>query len=363
MSHYQARLERDLARIRGEIAEIGDTVATAVHNAVKALLTHNRALAAETILGDHAINRRIRRLDRDCYAFVARHLPSAGHLRFVSSALRLSLGLERIGDYAATIGREAAQMTGEPPAAVARDIELLATQSGNLLRQAMRAWHESNAELARGTQGMAGQVTATVEKVIADLIEAGEKGSHSLRDLFALLSVFNRLSRVSSQAKNICEETLFTVAGETKKPKVYPILFVDEKDDSYTQMAVAYARKAYPESGSYESAGYDAAEELEPRCALFLDEHGYDPAKLAPKELDATHEGLSRYHAVVSLGGDVRSRIVEVPFHTILLEWEAGPPVAELDQERAGELLAESYREIAHRVQGLMEALRGPEAD
>ena len=31
------------------------------------------------------------------HAFVAQHLPSAGHLRFVSSALRLHIGLERIG--------------------------------------------------------------------------------------------------------------------------------------------------------------------------------------------------------------------------------------------------------------------------
>ena len=105
MSHYQERLEKDLAKIRGDIAAVGETVAGAVHDSVKALLSANRALATATILGDHATNRRVRRLDRECYAFVARHLPSAGHLRFVSSALRLNLGLERIGDYAATIGR------------------------------------------------------------------------------------------------------------------------------------------------------------------------------------------------------------------------------------------------------------------
>ena len=246
---------------------------------------------------------------------------------------------------------------------MARDIELLASQSERLLRQAMQAWDEGNADLARGTKGMAGQITATVDKVIADLVEAGEKGSHPIKDLFSLLTVFNRLSRVSSQAKNICEETLFTVAGEIKPPKVYPILFLDEKDDAYTQLAVAYARKTYPGSGRYESAGFAAAEELEPRCALFLDQYGHDTAKLRPKALDATREELSRYHVIVSLGGDVRAQLEEIPFHTMLMEWDVGSPIDDLDQERAEQLLAESYREIAHRVQGLMEALRGPEAD
>ena len=68
-----------------------------------ALLTRDRELAAEVILGDLPINREVRAIDALCHAFVARHLPSAGHLRFVSSVLRLNVELERIGDYAVTI--------------------------------------------------------------------------------------------------------------------------------------------------------------------------------------------------------------------------------------------------------------------
>ena len=56
----------------------------------RALLTLDRDLAYATVLGDKPINREIRELDRLCHAFVARHLPSAGHLRFVSSVLRLT---------------------------------------------------------------------------------------------------------------------------------------------------------------------------------------------------------------------------------------------------------------------------------
>ena len=44
----------------------------------------------------------------------------------------------------------------------------------------------------------------------------------------ALLSALNHLERISDQAKNICEETLFTITGETKAPKVYKILFLDQ---------------------------------------------------------------------------------------------------------------------------------------
>ena len=94
------------------------------------------AQAAQTILDDYVTNRQTRELDRLCHAFVARHLPSAGHLRYVSSVLRLGIALERIGDYATTVSRTAAQLAEIPPPVVVRDIEMMS-------EQARRAWRQS----------------------------------------------------------------------------------------------------------------------------------------------------------------------------------------------------------------------------
>ncbi len=369
MSHYEERLEADLGKIRARVKDVGARVEKAVAAAVHALLAGNRGKASEIILGDLPINREVRSIDRDCHAFVARHLPSAGHLRFVSSVLRLIVELERIGDYAATISREAVQLSASPAGTVARDLELMADQSGRVLNQAMRAWNEANAELARGTVGMTQQASAASHKVFADLLREGKEDPRPLKDLFALLVVFNRLDRVVAQAKNICEETLFAVAGETKAPKRYRILFVDEKNDCLSQLAEAYARKAFPESGEYASAGWAPAETLEPRCQLFMESHGLDTAGLGPTRLEPTHEELASYYVIVSFGpfappldGGVPSEVPDVPFHTVVLEWNAGPSMDGLDQERTGELLEEAYKRIAHQLRELMEILRGEEA-
>ncbi len=362
MSHYEERLAADLGKIRGRVKAVGAQVEQAVADAVHALLAGDRSRAYEIILGDLPINREVRSIDRECHAFVARHLPSAGHLRFVSSVLRLIVELERIGDYAATICREAVQLSETPSGTVARDLELMADQSRRVLNQAMRAWNEADAELARGTVGMTKQASGASHKVFADLLRAGKEDPRPLKDLFALLVVFNRLDRVIAQAKNICEETLFAVAGESKAPKVYRVLFVDEKNDSHSQLAEAYARKAFPESGEYSSAGWAPADGLEPRCQLFMERHGLDTAKLAPARLEPVHEELASYYVIVSLGGDLGRQISEVPFHTVLLEWDVGPEPVGLDQERAEKVLEESYKRIAHQVRELMETLRGEEA-
>ena len=362
MSHYEERLQADIESIRHRVAEVASRVEKAQKRAASALLTGNRELAYETILGDLPINREVRAIDSACHAFVARHLPSAGILRFISSVLRLDIELERIGDYAVTICREAVQLSAPPVGVVARDLEMLADQGRRVLRQAMRSWNESNAELARGTLGMVKQATGTSDKVFEELLQAGQEEDRPLSDHFSLLLIFNRFNRVVAQAKNICEETLFAATGETKAPKRYRILFVDETNDCHSQLAEAVARKVFPESGRYASAGWAPAQDLETRCRLFMDKHGLDVSRLQPSGLALSHEELARFHVIVSLGDDVRPHLQSIPFHTSVLEWDAGPSVAGLDQERAERLLEESYKEIASKVRELMEILRGKEA-
>ena len=58
---------------------------------------YDNELAYLTVLGDNPINRNSRKLDSLCHAFIARHLPSAGHLRLMSSIVRVNVALERIG--------------------------------------------------------------------------------------------------------------------------------------------------------------------------------------------------------------------------------------------------------------------------
>ena len=253
MSRYEERLERDLDDIRQRVVEIGDSVGVGLKRALHAVVTHNPDLGSQVILEDLPINRNVRELDRRCHAFVARHLPGAGHLRFVSSVLRINIALERIGDYAVTVSRELAQLSGPVPEDLARDVDLLGDQVRDMLAQSIKAFREDNAEMARGTKAMAAQVERSFARTFYALVEAGEADRRPIRDLFALLVMLNRVSRVASQAKNICEETLFIGTGETKQPKVYRVLFVDHDGTGPAQLASAFGTRALPRLGTVRS--------------------------------------------------------------------------------------------------------------
>ena len=93
MSHYEARLESDLDQIRKDLAVIADQVQKALKDAVHAVMSGSPERASDCILGDLPINRAVRKLDKTCYGFIALHLPSAGHLRWISSVMRINIAL------------------------------------------------------------------------------------------------------------------------------------------------------------------------------------------------------------------------------------------------------------------------------
>ncbi|MDJ0523419.1 MAG: phosphate signaling complex protein PhoU [Planctomycetota bacterium] len=358
MSHYEERLQKDLDAIRASVGEVGKDVTNAVQRACRALLSHDRAEAAETIVGDMPINRAIRRIDKECHFFVARHLPSAGILRFISSVLRLTIAIERIGDYAAKIARETVQLSEPVSGTVARDVELMSEQSLGMLKQALKAFVEGNADQARGTMGMAAQVDSSFERVFADLLREGEKQSRSVADLFALLTVFHRLERISDQAKNICEETVFAVTGETKEPKVYRILFIDGPNDLWSPMAEAIAAKAFPNSGTYASAGWAPAEAIDATLDSFLEGKGVPSRHANPVAIPTTHDELDDYHVIINLDSGIRQHLAEHPFKTTLLDWDLVP-----DGAITPEVMEDVYKKIAVNTRELMEKLRGEDAD
>lgn len=356
MTHYEERLEGDLKRIRTRVASVAEDVQEALKNAVHALLSGNEKLAYATIMGDAAINRAVREVDRLCNAFVALHLPSAGHLRVISSVMRASVELERLGDYAVTISRESVQLSEPPTGSVGREIDHMAQESRGMLAQAVTAFNEDNAEMARATMRVADQVERTFDNAFADL--TAEPG-RNIKELFALLVVFNLLERVSDQAKNLCEETLYMVTGETKPPKVFGILFVDEDNACLSQMAEAIARKTFPGSGRYASAGRTAADAISPALVAFMEERGLDLSEAKPKALDLTPAELAPHYAIVSLSGPVRSYVPEIPFRTVALEWDVGEAPDGLGEQETRKRLEAIYRDIALHVRDLMEQLRG----
>ena len=351
-NHYEERLQKDLGWIQDLVGIIGLAITKAIDDAVNSVMNLDKDLAALTVIGDYTINRQTRELDRLCHAFVARHLPSAGHLRYVSAVLRLNIALERIGDYAATISRTAAQLSSQPPAVVVRDIEMMSEHARRMLNDSLRSFQQRDVSLAQATLSAAAQFAQYFDRVFADLVKEGETHSRPINDLFSFMATFNRLERVIHQAKNICEETIFVATGKTKGEKTFNILFVDAANSGASQLAEHFTHKAFSQSGRYRSAGWQPADDIEPAYQRFAQTVGIDLDKAWPTPLSTLLDQLDEYHLVIGLAPGARERVGKVPFHTTMLMWD-------IDTTGGPEAV---YRQLTPRLRELMERLRGEQA-
>lgn len=348
MKRYERRISADMQAIEEQVEWIADAVRNAVLRAVEALEKDDKDALYQVVLGDLPINRRVRETDAMCHAFVARHLPAAGPLREVSSVLRLNIALERIGDYAVTIGRIGVKLEHPPAPALLSEIRQMGDLSVGMLEKATRAFLTKNVALAEDTKARAQRVDELHYMVFQRLV--GGEATQGLPALVSELNIVRQLERVSDQSKNICEEAIFAASGQTKPPKVYKVLFVDQTNALWSQLARALAAKAFPNSGRFFSAGTAPASHIDPVLTelageLSLDLSGVRTQRLAPLKLSP-----AEYHVIVALG-DVPD-LPEIPFKTVLLRW-AAPTEASA---------SEAARELGAAVRDLMEALRGEDA-
>ena len=101
--HYHEELEA----ISADLVEMTRLVETAMSRATRALLNADLEIAESVISADDAIDAIAQRVEDKCVEVVALQAPVASELRFLIGALRMSGTLERMGDLAAHIAKQA----------------------------------------------------------------------------------------------------------------------------------------------------------------------------------------------------------------------------------------------------------------
>lgn len=347
MTLYEQRLTEDLQQIRNRVLDISDRVCEALENTIIAIAENDRDALNLVVLNDFAINRDVRCLDKLCHEFVARHLPAAGHLRFISAVLRLTIALERAGDYSVTMSRVMLQLSKRLPERLINRIQEMSSLSVRMLRNGTQAFLDGDADAARETKRLDYQVDQAYDVIFSLLMEDG--ASREPQELVSLIKIFSKVERFSDQAKNVCEEAIFAATGQMKAPKIFKIVFVDEKNDLLSQLAEAIAKKAFPSGGRYTSAGWNPAKFVRPELERIADRFGFDVKRARTEEIGKLDTFPTPYHLVIALNLPDESVLPSIPYHTILRKWDIDEKV---DEDSL-------VRDLSSRISHLMEKLRG----
>ncbi|MFZ2494030.1 MAG: phosphate signaling complex protein PhoU [Thermoanaerobaculia bacterium] len=329
MSYLDMALQRDLSQIRAKIMEMGNLVVRSVESSVTAVAQKDRQAAFAVILRDQHIDELEKQTDRLCLEFLVRHQPAAAMLRIAYASIKVNLELERVGDYAEAIAREALRLTTtstELPVGALRRISDLAVP---MLRDSVRAFLEEDAALARRTIESDDAVDFLRNQLIGELNESYHRGEIPFDVLMPVVSVIRRLERVSDQARNISAETIYMCTGEYAKhpgSDVFRVLFVDEHNARRSIMAEAIGTSLNEPGFVFSSAGVEPSP-IDERTIRFMASKGLDVARAIPKEITQV-PNVDFQDVVVILAPQARKLFPRQPRKAVLLEWLVDDPMA-----------------------------------
>ena len=213
--HTDRQYEEELKELRRFILEMGGLVEKQIADAVRALTTKDRALAEATIPKDHAVNRLDVEIDELCIRILALRQPAARDLRFITTALKITTDLERIGDRAVSICERTLELLDEPALKPYIDLPRMADIALAMLRRSLDAFVREDTALALEVCREDDQVDKLNGQIFRELISFMIEDPRAITRAMRILFVSKYLERIADHATNIAEMVIYMVKGKS----------------------------------------------------------------------------------------------------------------------------------------------------
>jgi len=212
--HIVKSFDNELTRLYGEIGRMGDIAIAQLDAAIDVLMRRDSKAAERVVANDEAIDDLEHEVSHDVLRLLALRQPMARDLREVYAALRISADIERIGDYAANVAKRSMVLNQNAPVAPVRGLPALARLANELVRDAVQAYRERDADRALAVRNRDVEVDAEYTSLFRELLTYMAEDPKQITACTHLLFMAKNIERIGDHATNIAENTWFLVHGE-----------------------------------------------------------------------------------------------------------------------------------------------------
>ncbi len=203
-----------LEATRLDVVRLGALCGDAIRVAVESLDRRDASAGARVVAGDDSIDELRRRIESHCIELIWRQQPVAGELREIAAMLEIATDLERVGDYAVDIAKNAIKLSDQSLRPHKVEIDRIASVAHGMLLDAMRAYTERDANLASEVIDRDDEVDKLYKRSIKLLQEEMQQDPELVRSGTRYLFVLASLERVGDRAGNIAWHTKDMIGTE-----------------------------------------------------------------------------------------------------------------------------------------------------
>jgi len=204
----------EMSQLAEDLVDMAEHVKSAIHRATEALAKKDLDLAQKVIADDVKLDNMENRVDERCVLLIAQQQPVGLDLRTIVTSLRISAGLERMGDLAQHVAEAARRTYPDSP--------VPASHKDVIAKMGSAANHAADlvADLIRTRDlNVAAQIVdeddtldELHEKAYKLLLAKGYKGGTQQTLDVALLARF--LERFGDHSVNVARRVIYLVTGD-----------------------------------------------------------------------------------------------------------------------------------------------------
>jgi phosphate transport system protein len=146
---------------------------------------------------------------------LALHQPAGRDLRFITTGLKITTDLERIGDMAVNICERALELNLEPQLKPYIDIPRMARVAQRMIRESLDAFVREDTELALKVCKDDEEVDQLNSQIFREVVTFMIDDPHTINRAIKISSISKYLERIADHATNIAEMVIFMVKGKS----------------------------------------------------------------------------------------------------------------------------------------------------
>jgi phosphate transport system protein len=210
-------LDEELQRLNEKILRMGCLVEAAIRNSIHALTDRNNVLARKVISDEHLIDVLDVEIDEECIRLIALRQPMAVDLRFVTTAMKVTSELERMGDLAVNIAERTVELNEEPVLKPYIDIPKMSDIAQSMTRDVLDAFVRRDAQFAADVIARDDEIDDLKVEIIKELSLITALDSSAESRAVKISFVAHYLERIADHATNIAEMLIYLVQGKIIK--------------------------------------------------------------------------------------------------------------------------------------------------
>jgi phosphate transport system protein len=214
-SHTDRHYEAELKGLHVKILEMGGLVEKQIADAVAALISRDDDQARLIIERDQVVNRMDVDIDDLCIRLLALHQPAASDLRLITTGLKITTDLERIGDMAVNVCERILELNQEPQLKPLIDLPRMADVAQRMLRESLDSFVREDVELALAVCREDDIIDDLNSQLFRELLSYMAENPQTTSRAIRLLFIGKYLERIGDHATNIAEMVVFMVRGKS----------------------------------------------------------------------------------------------------------------------------------------------------